>query len=197
MAMRTKSRARSGQYRQGRVVTSTGVQMAGQCPSRYAKQRVLACMLVASLLAAGCETRIDVLGFVPDEASLARLQIGVQQREDVRDLLGTPSTVTPFGDETWLYISRRTSSRVFFEPTIIEQQVVAIVFDERGVVSDIRTLALSDGRIVNHVARATPAPGKELSFLEQLVGNVGRFNQSSGGYVPGGTQAPPPGTMRR
>lgn len=165
--------------------------------ARYGKHRMAACLLAASLVAAGCETRIDVRGFVPDDDSLSQLQIGVQQRDDVRDLLGTPSTIAPFGDETWLYISRRTSSRVFFEPTVLEQQVVAIVFDERGVVSNIRKLALSDGKIINHVARATPAPGKELSFLEQLVGNVGRFNQSRGGYVPGGTQAPPPGTVRR
>jgi hypothetical protein len=44
------------------------------------------------------------------------------------------------------------------------------------------------------VARATPAPGRELSFLEQLIGNLGKFNGSSGGSASGGgtQQGPKP-----
>jgi len=152
--------------------------------------------LIALLGLAACQARIDVRGHVPDDDSVARLQVGVQGREDVRDLLGSPSSITPFGDETWLYISRKTRSMAFLSPKILEQQVVAIVFDPQGRVADIRQLELADGKVVNHVARVTPSPGKELSFLEQLIGNVGRFNKSSGAYIPGGTAAPPPGTRR-
>ena len=156
----------------------------------------LSWLLAAGLFLAGCQETIDVRGFVPDDDSLARIQIGLQQKEDVRDLLGTPSTITPFGDETWLYISRRTSSRPFVDTTVLDQQVVAILFDARGLVSDVRKLDFADGKVVNHVARVTPAPGKELTFLEQLVGNVGRFNRGGGAYIPGGSQSQPPGTRR-
>jgi hypothetical protein len=45
---------------------------------------------------------------------------------------------------------------------------------------------LEDGKEVTPVARATPAPGRELSFLEQLIGNLGKFNGSSGGGASGG-----------
>ena len=145
----------------------------------------LSWLFAAGLALAGCQETIDVRGFVPDDDSLARIQIGLQQKEDVRDLLGTPSTITPFGDETWLYISRRTSSRPFVDTTVLDQQVVAIVFDARGLVADVRKLDFADGKVVNHVARVTPAPGKELTFLEQLVGNVGRFNRGGGAYIPG------------
>jgi outer membrane protein assembly factor BamE (lipoprotein component of BamABCDE complex) len=153
-------------------------------------------LLAGSIALAACQETIDVRGFVPDDDSLARIQIGLQQKEDVRDLLGTPSTITPFGDETWLYISRRTSSRPFFDSTILDQQVVAVVFDGRGLVADVRKLDFADGKVVNHVARVTPAPGKELTFLEQLLGNVGRFNRGGGAYIPGGSQSQPPGTRR-
>ena len=34
---------------------------------------------------------------------------------------------------------------------------------------------------------ATPAPGREFTFLEQLIGNFGKFNSAgSGGNTPGG-----------
>ena len=76
---------------------------------------------------------------------------------------------------------------------------MAINFDETGSVSNVQRLELADGKVVQHVARVTPSPGKELSFLEQLLGNVGKFNRGAGkgAYVPGGSQSPPPGTMRR
>ena len=54
---------------------------------------------------------------------------------------------------------------------------------------------LEDGKEITPVARATPAPGRELSFLEQLIGNLGKFNGSSGGGGGGGgggTQGPKP-----
>lgn len=151
--------------------------------------------LAAGTVVAGCQSNIEVRGFVPDDDSLQQIQVGLQQRDDVRELLGTPSTTTPFGDETWLYISRRTVSSTFFQPKVLDQQVVAIVFDARGIVADVRKLDFADGKLVNHLARVTPSPGKELNFLEQLVGNVGRFNRSSA-PVPGSTQLPP-GSGRR
>ena len=45
------------------------------------------------------------------------------------------------------------------------------------------------------IARATPAPGRELSFLEQLLGNLGKFNSTGGGGEPSsssGGRAPGP-----
>jgi outer membrane protein assembly factor BamE (lipoprotein component of BamABCDE complex) len=54
--------------------------------------------------------------------------------------------------------------------------VVVVGFDDTGLVRDVRRYTLEDGKLIDPVTRKTPAPGKELSFLEQLVGNVGRFN---------------------
>jgi outer membrane protein assembly factor BamE (lipoprotein component of BamABCDE complex) len=155
--------------------------------------RALAAGLALTTLAA-CETVIDVRGHVPDEDSLSRIQVGLQKKSDVADLLGTPSSTAPFGDETWLYISRKTSTTAFYAPKVIAQQVVAIVFDGTGTVADVRRLDMADGKVVRHVARVTPSPGKELSFLEQLIGNVGRFNTGRGGPLnPSSTSGGLPG----
>ena len=172
--------------------------MAAHPPFPGPRPRRRAAPFVAAALAlalAGCETVVDVRGYVPDDESLSKIEVGQQNKDDVRELLGTPSTIGLFGDETWLYISRRTSSFAFLSPKTLDQKVVAIVFDEKGSVTDVRRLELADGKVVEHVARVTPSPGKELSFLEQLLGNVGRFNKTNrGAYIPGTGQAPPPGT---
>jgi outer membrane protein assembly factor BamE (lipoprotein component of BamABCDE complex) len=131
---------------------------------------------LAVLAGAACSPTIDNRGYVPDKEALERVKPGSQTRADVSELLGTPSSVTPFSDDTWIYIQRKTSTIAFLEPRVLEQNVVVIDFDDAGIVKDVRRYTLEDGKLIDPVTRTTPAPGKELSFLEQLIGNVGRFS---------------------
>jgi outer membrane protein assembly factor BamE (lipoprotein component of BamABCDE complex) len=136
-------------------------------------------LLIASALVLGlgaCSPTIENRGYVPDKESLEKVKPGGQTRSDVADLLGTPSSVTPFSENTWIYIQSRTSTMAFFDPKVLEQNVVVVDFDDAGLVQDVRRYTLEDGKVIDPVSRKTPAPGKELSFLEQLVGNVGKFN---------------------
>ena len=134
--------------------------------------------LSIALAVSACSPTVENRGYVPDAEALERVKPGGQTRGDVAELLGTPSAVTPFSDDTWIYIQRKTSTVAFFEPRVLEQNVVVVDFDGAGLVRDVRRYTLEDGKIIDPVTRKTPAPGKELSFLEQLVGNVGRFNTS-------------------
>jgi outer membrane protein assembly factor BamE (lipoprotein component of BamABCDE complex) len=62
---------------------------------------------------------------------------------------------------------------------VLEQNVAVVEFDDKGFVRDIRRYTLEDGVVINPVTRKTPAVGKELSFLEQIFGNIGRFNANT------------------
>lgn len=140
-----------------------------------------AASVAVAVFAAACTPTIDNRGYVPDREALDRVKPGSQTRADVSELLGTPSSVTPFSDDTWIYIQRKTSTVAFFEPDVLEQNVVVINFDDGGMVKDVRRYTLEDGKLIDPVTRTTPAPGKELSFLEQLIGNVGRFSGAGSG----------------
>lgn len=136
-------------------------------------------VLLAGAALAGCAPAVDTRGYVPNAESLDRVKPGQQTRSDVAEILGTPSSVAPFSDDTWFYIERKTRTIAFFEPEVLEQNVVVVEFDDTGVVRDVRHYTLADGKVIDPVSRKTPAPGKELSFLEQLVGNIGRFTPDS------------------
>jgi outer membrane protein assembly factor BamE (lipoprotein component of BamABCDE complex) len=125
---------------------------------------------------AACTPTIDQRGNLPDEEKLATIRPGITSKETVAQVLGTPSSTSTFDDKTWYYISKRTEQVAFFEPTLLDQQVVVIDFDDSNLVADIRRMGMADRRDVTPVARATPAPGKEMTIMEQLLGNVGRFN---------------------
>ena len=65
-----------------------------------------------------------------------------------------------------------------------------LTFDAGGVLRGVKRLNQEDGREVSVVSRATPSPGSEASFMQQLLGNVGKFN--AGG--PTGSKATPGGS---
>lgn len=142
--------------------------------------RLLLAAVCAAPIMSGCASTVDNLGYVPDPQALERVKPGGQTRNDVAEILGTPSSVTPFSEDTWIYVQRKTRTFAFFEPTVLEQNVVVVDFDDAGLVRDVRRYTLEDGKVIDPVTRKTPAPGKELSIMEQLVGNIGRFSQKEG-----------------
>lgn len=144
---------------------------------------------VAAAVLAGCAPRVDSRGNEPPASRLSQLQPGKQTREDVAQLLGTPSTVSSFGDPVWYYISYKTETNAFFKPEEVERRVLAVQFDERGYFKDVRELGLDDGRPLQMVDRETPTVGKDMTVLQQLFGNIGRFSKegpsTERGTLPG------------
>jgi outer membrane protein assembly factor BamE (lipoprotein component of BamABCDE complex) len=127
-----------------------------------------------------------------DAEQLKELVPGTSTRADATSLLGSPTTRATFDDNTWLYISETTSTRVGRSPGIVAQDVVVLTFDQAGVLRDVKHLGQEDSKSVSVVSRITPSPGSEASFLQQLLGNVGKFNAGGAGgsrAAPGGSGA--------
>jgi outer membrane protein assembly factor BamE (lipoprotein component of BamABCDE complex) len=137
--------------------------------------------LLAVILSGGCTVSEDQRGNLPDPDKLAQIQPGSTTKEQVVRILGSPSSASTFDDNVWYYISRRVKQVAFFSPTVLDQQVYIVDFDDKGVVKDLGHKTLADSQSVTPAPGATPAPGRELSFMEQLLGNVGRFGGSGGG----------------
>ena len=138
-------------------------------------------------LSAGCATTVEQRGNLPPQDKIAGIHPGSTTKDEVVKILGSPSSVGVFNDKSWYYISRRTGQFAFLDPNVIDQQVYIVNFDDQGVVKAVDHKGLEDGKEIVPVARTTPAPGRELSFFEQLVGNLGKFNKSAGGSTGGGT----------
>ncbi len=130
-----------------------------------------------------------------DADLMKELVPGTSTRADATSLLGSPTAKGAFDDNTWIYISETTRTRVGRLPGITAQDVTTLTFDQAGVLRDVKHLNQDDSLDVAVVSRATPSPGSEASFLQQLLGNVGKFSTggvpgSGGGRVtPGGSGA--------
>ncbi len=128
-----------------------------------------------TMLLAGCADNVQVHGNMPDPEVIAEIQRGVSRRDDVVDLLGSPSTVSTFQDDRWYYIGQKIEQFAFFKPEILDRRILVVSFDGNGMVEDTRTYALEDGLIIDPVGRETPTEGRDLTFLQQIFGNIGRL----------------------
>ena len=137
-------------------------------------------VLIAMTVTA-CSSRKANRGNMPTKEQVETVIPGVHGQDDVRAIMGSPSVVSTFDEDTWYYIGRRTSQYAFFELTTIEQQVLVVRYGDDGRVERINRLDEKDGREIDLVERETPSAGRKLGILEQLFGNIGRFSDGSPG----------------
>jgi outer membrane protein assembly factor BamE (lipoprotein component of BamABCDE complex) len=145
-----------------------------------ARQVLRPATLLCGVMLAGCTISEDQRGNLPDPDKLAEVHPGTTSKAQVVKILGSPSSASAFDDDVWYYISRKTKQVAFFSPTVLDQQVFIVDFDDKGIVKDVGHKTLADGAPISPAPGATPSPGRELSFMEQLIGNIGRFGGGSG-----------------
>ncbi len=127
-----------------------------------------------------------------DPDALRELIPGTSSRADVQALIGSPTAKATFDDNTWIYISQITTTRIGRTPGVRKQDVVILSFDPSGTLRGIAKRTKADGEPITMAAGATPSPGSEASFLQQLFGNVGKFTPAGlpGGNGLGGGSSP-------
>jgi len=155
---------------------------------RAARRVVMLSGLLSAVLL-GCAPRVDQRGNLPDPDDVLAIQPGVDDKGKVFQLLGSPWTAGTFDDKIWYYISKKTETLAFLPPDVVEQEVLEVQFDDGGIVKNMRLYGYEDGHEIEPVSRITPTGGQELTFLKQLLGNIGRFNTPATG-APGSNHGP-------
>lgn len=146
---------------------------------RYSTAVLPSVVLVACLVLGGCsffEAKSQLRGNRVDADQLKELVPGTTTRADVTALIGSPTARATFDDNTWLYVSEVTRPRIARTEGVLSQKVLVLSFNDQGVLQDLKQVNQDEAVPVSIVARSTPSPGTEASFLQQLLGNIGRFN---------------------
>ncbi|MDA8231293.1 MAG: outer membrane protein assembly factor BamE [Magnetospirillum sp.] len=135
-------------------------------------------LAAVAVFTAACQPTMDTRGTLLKPGQLAKIVPGKSTEDDVTELLGTPATTMTYGEDVWHYISSRVKTESFFKPQEVERTVVSIYFDKEGKVREVKTIGLDQGEDITMVSRETPSAGKDMSVIEQLLGNVGKFNKT-------------------
>ena len=130
---------------------------------------------ILPLVLAGCQPIIANRGNMLDEERITQVKAGSSSKNDVFEALGSPSTVATFDDNTWYYIGQRTEREAFFDPVVTDRKIVLVRFDDSDHVKAVEQIGLDQAVAVNPLEDKTPAAGREFTFMEQLLGNIGHM----------------------
>lgn len=136
----------------------------------------LALVAVVAAALAACSPIYRNHGYAPTDAELEEIAVGVDTRETVAEVVGSPQASGVVNDDAWYYVASEWKTVGARAPEIIDRQVVAISFDAGGRVSNIERFGLEDGRVIALNRRVTDDNIKGISFIRQLLGNIGNFS---------------------
>jgi outer membrane protein assembly factor BamE (lipoprotein component of BamABCDE complex) len=151
------------------------------------KNIITAILVTLSLTAAACTPTVNMRGNMIEDHKVAQLQKGVDTRTDVLRKMGSPTTIAPFDDSVWYYLEQKTEKRGILDDQVVDERIIVVMFDANGVVEQINDVD-NKRTPVPYVARATPTSGNEVTVMQQMLGNLGKFNKAGG--PTGGVGAP-------
>ncbi len=140
------------------------------------KTSLLATAVVLCLGTAACSPNVETRGHLKDPEWRSQITPSKTTQDELVALLGSPSARTSFGPDVWYYITTQKESVAFLKPEVAGQEVLVVDFNADGTVKSVETIGRDKARDIYVSGRITPTEGHQMTFMEQLLGNVGRFN---------------------
>lgn len=136
------------------------------------------CFLFFLFLTMGCRNYTQT-GDIPSDTRINAVKIGKHKKEDVSRLLGSPTSISLFEKESWIYIASKESRLAFMPEKEYDRQVLVVTFKPDSSVESLKRYTLADAVDVPYDSAKTPSYGKDLSVWEEMIGNFGRFPSNS------------------
>ena len=144
------------------------------------KRAAFAIVLAGTALAGACAPIASYSGFQAIESNPRDVKPGTDNKATVRGRLGSPSAVSSFDPDVWIYMNQVKETVAFMRPVVTRRDITVISFDkETEAVKTVDNLTLADGKVIAFNGRETPTRGRELTVIEQLIGSIG-----AGGLLP-------------
>lgn len=136
------------------------------------RTRKLGTALLLCAALGACTATYRNHGYVPLEEELSQITVGVDTRDTVAELVGTPSSGGVLNDSGYYYVQSRVKHFAWQKPEVIDRQVVAVSFTQAGIVENIGRYTLEDGNVVPLTPRFT-RNGQDINFIRKLLANIG------------------------
>lgn len=136
------------------------------------------CFLFFLFLVVGCKNYTQT-GDIPSDTRINAVKVGQHNKKDVSRLLGSPTSISLFEKESWIYIASKESRLAFMSEKEYDRQILVVTFKPDSSVESLKRYTLADAIEVPYDSEKTPSYGKDLSVWEEMVGNFGRFPANS------------------
>ena len=139
--------------------------------------KTIALLLGSVAFIGACTPTQSQRGNMVEDFRMAEITPGISTRTNVLKSLGSPTTTAPFDENIWYYIGQKMEKKGIFDPQVVEEKVVVVTFNEEGIVDQMQEIDQNRLNIPKSRDK-TPTGGNEVTVLEQLLGNVGKFNRA-------------------
>jgi outer membrane protein assembly factor BamE (lipoprotein component of BamABCDE complex) len=143
---------------------------------------IIPLLLTVNIMVA-CTPMKATRGNLLEDYELKEVLPGIDGKDEVIQKIGSPTTISPFNENIWYYMGQKTKKKGILDPKVTEERVVVVSFNQTdGKVDSVKDR--QGGREdIPLVQRATPVSGNEFTFMQQMLGNVGKFNRPEGSAV--------------
>ena len=153
----------------------------------------IAALALVGAAAGACTPVTTYTGFQAREDQPMDAKVGIDTKSTIQERLGSPSTVATFDPNTWFYVSQTATKFAYELPKVAQRDITQISFGPDEKVKEVKVYHLKDGYKIAYNKRETPTRGRELSVLEQILGNLGRGSTLPADNDPGNPGGRAPG----
>ena len=109
------------------------------------------------------------------ETKQEKLSINKTNKNDIRKLLGPPSTKSTFNNDVWIYIERKTSKSSLFtlgKKKMIKNNVLVLEIDNKGLLVKKDFFDINDMNEFNFSEGTTEKTHSKRSFVYDFLSSV-------------------------
>tara|TARA_R110002072_G_scaffold177765_2_gene333797 strand:+ start:815 stop:1255 length:441 start_codon:yes stop_codon:yes gene_type:complete len=134
---------------------------------------IFSCLILSST--AACSPITAQRGNLLEDYQITEVKAGESTQSDVLRILGSPTTQSTFNNSVWYYLGQETEKHGILDAEVVNERIIAVTFNDQGIVDTIENLN-NDRENIPYARGKTPTHGNDLTFMQQLLGNMGRFN---------------------
>ena len=139
------------------------------------KKHFYIALLSLSTLATACTPVTAQRGNMLEDVQLQEVTVGQSSISDVLRTLGSPTTQSTFNPNIWYYIGQTTEKHGILDDEVVDERIIEVTFNQEGIVQSMTDID-SNREDIPYAKAKTPTHGNDLTFTQQLLGNMGRFN---------------------
>lgn len=110
-------------------------------------------------------------GFKSLETKFEKIVINQTNKNDIIDLIGSPSTKSDFNKNKWFYIERRKTNQSLFklgQKKIEKNNILMVEFNNRGILTNKKIFNMDDMNEIKYVKSLTHKEFKQNNFLYNI-----------------------------
>ena len=133
-----------------------------------------------------CVRQKLVHGNLPDAQLVSILKVGIDSKKTTTQILGEPTFRGVLGDNSFYYVGSVSSKLAFLDPKLDNQFVLELNFDKNDKLKKLYLYDENESIDVSMSSLETKHSGKKLTFLQQILGNIGVGGMGRGTIIGSG-----------